>query len=97
MFRMSKVIEFPKPEQDDVPHGAGHAFCIACRHEWVAVAPVGAVDLECPQCGTMKGRYKFEFAPAPGTLVRVCNCGNEYFYLTTEGHLCANCGTYQRY
>lgn len=25
------------------------------------------------------------------------DCGNQLFYLTQEGHLYANCGTYQRY
>ena len=51
---------------------------------------------ECPNCHTQKGKWKFEFAPAEGTLVRECNCGNQLFYLTTEGHMCANCGTYQK-
>ena len=45
----------------------------------------------------MKGKWRFEFQPAPGQMVRECNCGNQLFYLTTDGHLCANCGVYQRY
>jgi hypothetical protein len=29
------------------------AYCVACGYEWVAVAPVGTVGLECPNpdCG----------------------------------------------
>lgn len=77
--------------------GHGEAFCIACDHTWIAVAETGTVTLECPSCHTMKGKFKFEFAPAEGQLVRVCNCGNQLFYLTPDGHMCANCGTYQSY
>jgi hypothetical protein len=94
----SNVIQLPVRHADDnTQHGAGMAFCIQCSHEWTAVAPTGTVDLECPKCHTHKGKWKFEFAPAEGTMVRECNCGNRLFYLTTEGHVCANCGTYQSY
>lgn len=94
----AKVIQLPVRHADDnTQHGTGMAFCIQCGYEWVAVAPTGTVDLECPECHTHKGKWKFEFAPAEGTMVRECNCGNRLFYLTTEGHLCANCGTYQSY
>jgi len=94
----AKVIQLPmRHAEDNTPHGYGMAFCIQCGNEWTAVAPTGTVDLECPNCHTHKGKWKFEFAPAEGTLVRECNCGNRLFYLTTEGHMCANCGTYQSY
>jgi hypothetical protein len=81
----------------DVPHGSGEAFCLGCDHRWIAVAPVGETVFECPSCKAHKGRWKFEFMPADGQLVRQCNCGNQLFYLTPDGHLCANCGIYQRY
>ena len=92
---MSNVIEFKKPEKD--PHGQGEALCIGCGHEWQAVAPVGVTRFECPECHAMKGLWRFEFAPAEGQMVRECNCGNQLFYLTPDGHLCANCGIYQEY
>lgn len=89
---MNKVVElYPKQ------HAHGEAFCIGCGHEWFAVAETGTTSLECPSCKTHKGRFRFEFYPSPGQMVRECNCGNQLFYLTTEGHMCANCGTYQRY
>lgn len=93
------VIPFkrPEPEPEPEPHGSGEAFCIGCSHTWVAVAPVGTVDLQCPKCLCHKGKWKFEFFPSEGQMVRVCNCGNQLFYLTPDGHLCANCGTYQEY
>jgi hypothetical protein len=90
------VIAFRKPEPQQ-QHAAGEAFCICCGHTWIAVAPTGTTQLECPECHTMKGHWKFEFAPSPGELVRECNCGNQLFYLTPQGHLCANCGVYQSY
>jgi hypothetical protein len=90
---MGDVIEFPKPGQ----WGTGEAFCIGCKHTWVAVAPTGTVDLECPKCKCEKGRWKFLFYPNEGQLIRVCNCGNQLFFLTPEGHMCANCGIYQHY
>lgn len=34
------------------PHMAGHASCDECAHEWVAVWPMGADALECPNCGS---------------------------------------------
>lgn len=92
---MSNILPFERqrPEQT----GAGEAFCIACDHSWVAVAPTGTTTFECPVCHTMKGKWKFEFAPSDGQLARTCNCGNQLFYLTPDGHLCANCGIYQSY
>jgi hypothetical protein len=93
------VIPFkrPVPKDETEPHGSGEAFCIACSHTWQAVAPVGTVDLECPSCHCHKGKWKFEFYPSESQLVRVCDCGNQLFYLTPDGHLCANCGIYQGY
>lgn len=90
---MGAVVEFKRKE----PHGSGEAFCIGCGHEWVAVAPVGVTHLQCPECKTMKGHFKFEYYPEVGSFVRECNCGNQLFYLTKDGHLCPNCGTYQTY
>ena len=92
---MGEVVALADRRPD--PHGSGEAFCFHCKHTWQAVAPVGATELQCPACETMKGRWKFEFQPNAGTLVRVCNCGNDLFYLTPEGHMCPNCGTYQQY
>lgn len=91
---MSNVVPFPeKPRQ----HGVGAAFCLGCGHEWTAVAPTGTTHLECPACHTEKGHWKFEFMPSVGQMVRTCDCGNQLFYLTPEGHMCANCGIYQEY
>lgn len=39
------------------PHLQGAARCLACKHEWQAVAPVGATDLKCPSCACLRGVY----------------------------------------
>ena len=91
---MGEVVDLhPKQEQ----HGAGEAFCLACGYVWAAVVPTGAVNFECPGCGRWTGHWKYEFYPSEGQMVRQCNCGNQLFYLTPDGHLCASCGLYQRY
>lgn len=90
---MSNIIPFERPVQ----HGFGDAFCLACDHRWTAVAPTGTKALECPQCKRVTGHFKFEFFPKVGQMVRECACGNQLFYLTTDGHLCASCGIYQSY
>lgn len=96
---MAKVLEFKprQPNPDESQFASGQAICIQCKHEWHAMAATGVTQLECPNCFTMKGLWKFPFGFKPGTLVRQCNCGNDLFYLTTEGHACANCGIYQSY
>lgn len=93
---MAAILEFKKPGAQD-PHATGHAFCLGCDHTWEAVAPVGTQRLECPECHRRMGMFTFEFAPPEGTLVRTCDCGNQLFTLTEEGHMCPRCGTYQSY
>lgn len=96
---MGQIIEFGRRTAGEQveQHGVGEAFCIGCGHTWAATAPTGTVNLECPACHSMKGKWKFEFYPGPGQMVRECGCGNQLFYMTPDGHLCANCGIYQRY
>lgn len=89
------VIEFKKP--DDKPHATGECVCLGCRHEWVGVWPVGTTELECPECQLMKGTAKGLCYPGENELIRVCDCGNEFFLIRPDGHMCPVCGTYQRY
>jgi hypothetical protein len=94
------IIPFARPKPAPIESeqiGTGQAFCVSCRHEWVAVAPTGTLDLECPACQRHMGRFKFGFMPPPETEVRECGCGNQLFLLTREGHMCASCGVYQLY
>ena len=92
---MGVVIEF-KHEEVQEPYLSGKAHCIQCDHTWIAVAPVGASFLECPECKTEKGAFIGACVPSD-VEVRECNCGNQLFFLTREGHMCAKCGTYPFY
>lgn len=90
---MSNVLPFARSE----PHGTGKAFCLGCEHTWEAVAPLGVYDLECPECGTMKGHYTFAFAP-PGKLAWSCPCDNQLFNILPDGSIfCPNCGANQTF
>lgn len=92
-MKMNNILEFKANKQ----YGIGEAFCIACKHEWAVEVETGTVQIECPNCKAFKGRLKFEYKPAVGQFLRECGCGNQLFYLTPDGHMCANCGTYQSY
>lgn len=93
---MSEVLPFRRPEPSD-PHLSGEAHCIGCGHDWVAVAPVGVWQFECPSCTTMKGIYRYPVGAAEGDAYFRCTCGCEaltayyragHFYLK-----CMSCGT----
>ena len=73
-----KVLEFKRPDE---PHCAGEAICSHCKHEWVAAAPVGCRNLECPSCGTHQGIFKWPFSPAEGDESYQCNCGSDDFFI----------------
>lgn len=79
--------------QERLPHMTGEAICMECRHEWTAVAEIGAVNFECPNCSTFKGIWVGPcFADTP---LWECNCGNEFFVLHEDQIMCARCGLSQ--
>lgn len=87
-----KVISiFAKKEE---PYLAGTCFCFSCRHEWAGCSPIGAIELECPECHSMKGRMKFEVVR--DELHWRCLCDNPYFSITPTCIYCPNCGEKQR-
>lgn len=92
----ANIIAFPGVNSDD-RHISGKAHCLHCGYEWEAVAPEGTTWLACPECTALKGIFKYPPCVPEGGLVRECQCGNQLFYLTPEGHLCPMCGTYQAY
>lgn len=93
---MSAVIPFKQREASD-PHLSGQARCIGCGHEWVAVAPVGVWQFECPACQTMKGIHNYPVGPEAGDLAFQCNCGCEALTAYQRDGLfflrCMSCGT----
>lgn len=88
---MTNIIQFPTPEERN-PLEA-NAFCIACGHIWVTDNPTSVMHFECPQCNAPEGRHILHW-PA-GELVWGCDCGNNLFFLTSDGLCnCPNCGQY---
>jgi ribosomal protein S27E len=80
-------------------HLEGWAHCPACEHEWIAVAPVGATQLDCDSCGDMHARWLNPVGPSEGDLVHSCDCGEEtLFAVRRDGHFylrCTACGADQ--
>lgn len=78
---MPKVVDIRPKIEAKKPHLQGRAVCLACKHEWEAVTPVGCPDgLECPSCGTSRG-----IMAAPTAAFEDIN-GDPVSYLT-----CATC------
>lgn len=86
----AEVIDLAAARLEREPHSSGTAICLDCKHEWVAVAPADMQWLECPSCGLVRGRFKFQFEK--DCKHWVCNCGNDLFHVTPEGTYCPNCG-----
>ena len=92
---MSNIAEFKRPEKTE-PHLVGNAHCVQCRHQWEAVAPVGAIFLECPECHTNKGLFTNHVEPEGDRWA--CNCnGCQLFFVSKRGAQCMNCGVWQTF
>ena len=94
MKQPENVIPFPQPPE---PSLEGQAECVGCHHRWEAVAPAGTVNLECPACHAIKGRFVYPVEPDEDTAVWHCDCGGSLFMVVEHrGYLCAACGVYQK-
>ena len=71
------------------PHLSGQALCLQCDNTWAAVTPIGTYEFKCPKCRTLKGVFIGPTAPGEAW---ECQCGNQHFYITRNGGLCARCG-----
>jgi hypothetical protein len=69
---------------------SGMAICLSCRNVWAASAPAGTQFLECPNCETIKGVFKFPIEHEGEHWQ--CLCGNWYFLITPKRIYCPNCG-----
>lgn len=88
------VVPFIKPDEME-EHNVGRAKCLACRHEWEAIAPVGTIWLECPACTLERGRFIAQ--TQRDGLHWACNCGCDLFYINETGTYCPNCGVWQKW
>lgn len=87
------VVDLSAEREKRTPHSAGRARCLACKHEWVAVAPTGVTWMECPACLLERGRFVGQHeVEGPHWF---CPCGNNLYFATPEGLYCPNCGLWQ--
>lgn len=98
---MADIIHLHPTKDTNDRHASGEAFCLACKHTWVAVAPLPVHGLECPSCLAKRGQMKYEMGTPAGEKAYTCNCGSYYFYIQVMGKLpcilCADCGTEHRF
>lgn len=90
------VVSLAERRQEDTPHVSGFAQCLTCKHEWTQVAPVGTVQVDCPECKGHKGIFKYIAWPAD-TEVWNCACGCNIFMATRQGVYCVHCGIIQNF
>lgn len=88
---MGDIVAINHKVAQESRHLQGDAICAACKHEWVAVAPIGTVELECPNCHTWKGLFANPVAPF-SEVVYECDCGGQIFFITPDGASCYVCG-----
>lgn len=90
------VLAFPEKQKEQTEKTlAGSARCLVYHHEWVAVAPVGTLWLDCPACGSGKGFMKYPCGPSAEKDIWHCGCGSDTFYITREEISCCVCGSAQ--
>lgn len=88
---MGEVVELNAKRRD--PYLAGYAVCLACKHKWEFVAPVGSYELECPSCGSMRGVSSTHIYPDDGVPRFQCgHCKTQLWTIRPEGISCAGCG-----
>ena len=82
----------------DGPHLAASCKCLACGHEWVAVAPIGTTAFTCPKCDTQRGVSVSHVTPGEGVPIWHCGCGCWAFAIRQGGEaICLACGVAQRW
>lgn len=79
-------------------HFAAKVVCLACKHQWIGVAAVGATDLECPECKCPRGVWHYPLTPAQERKVFQCKCGCCAFYvLQGDQIMCMGCGQHTQF
>lgn len=95
---MTNVIPIPRCKHDgDDKHLTGRAHCLTCKHQWIGVAPVGTAWLDCPECGSGKGRWHTEVYPGDWHEVWECRCECRIFHVTRTCIVCIDCGLEQSF
>lgn len=89
------IVSLQQAKEERKPHLSGFCRCLACKHQWVGVAPVGVVWLECPSCSLERGRFISQAERNEPHWH--CHCGNDLFFVSMQGPYCPNCGTAQKF
>lgn len=90
------IVSLSDYKDNKIPHMTGEAHCLHCHNTWIAVAPVGNVWIECPNCNLKKAAFMHHITtPEKDSIVWTCGCGNQLYYKTQLGLWCPNCGSYQ--
>lgn len=88
----AEIINLAEEKINRQPHMRGDARCIMCKHEWVAVAPAGTCELECPQCLAYRG-YFMGAMITEDKVEYNCECGCNVYKIGSEQQVfCAKCG-----
>lgn len=94
------VVSLAAAREERKPHWQGACVCLACRHEWEGVGPIGDhTGLDCPSCELPKGATKYLVGAQPGDLELLCDCGCEAltaYHRKSDGLKrvqCMACGT----
>ena len=90
------VVSIAQVREERQRHWSGPCKCLGCGHEWVGVAPIGVMFVDCPECDLPKGHPKHPFRSDVGDLAFVCNCGSEALTAYMRGGrfwmMCMGCG-----
>lgn len=95
------VISLAAAREERQPHWSGTVHCVGCQHEWVGVAPMGTMWLDCPNYELPKGHPKHLFGADVGDSEFSCVCGGQALtaYVRAKGQRfflrCMACGTDQ--
>lgn len=109
---MADIIPFarPAPKEPSDPHYSGEAHCLACGHDWMAVAKVGTpasmpgpdrATLTCPACSASRGVLKYHVIYSSAKFVYSCtSCGCTLFSIVLSANgdpctACAGCGQFR--
>lgn len=83
-----RAAEEPEEEIESANHLSGPAKCLACGHEWIAVAGVGdeCFDLVCPKCDTRRGQRVYPANAPEGAATYTHKCGSQYYTIVFVDH-----------
>lgn len=106
---IGKLYQFPVSPKEQHKHvleegwASGEALCTSCSHTWVAVAPVGISEMECPECHALRGIFANHLVHEGDAVdTWTCNCGSPFFVIQRfenrfQHILCVNCGLPQEF